>query len=334
MPFAGYKDFADCVAKNQDKEDPQAHCAMLQKKAEGGMPDEEKMPAERSVRWVDRDQGIIAGIIVPYTGPIKGDKDLYGTRFSKDTDLSLDWFPDGGRPGLYSHGFDEELETEVIGRETRNWDDKKGRWLEAQIDKAHRYAGEIMELVDQGMLALSSGAVDHLVKINRSTRDVERWPWVEWSLVPNPGNPEALVYHVRSADAVLHAPEVAVRIVEDLDALVPQESAEDWAAVLADAQSATVSTASIETIELEVPDATDSVISLVRSLQPSALHTLALEMGAVCPEPPASEDVQPEPTVTITSSAEAMRTMSDEDLAALRDSLTQRAVERARQLTT
>src|SRR3990167_2738972 len=176
---------------------------------------------ESAVRWVDRDQGIIAGLIVPYTGPIKGDKDLYGTRFSKDTDLSLDWFPDGGRPGLYSHGFDEELETEAIGRETRNWEDKKGRWLEAQIDKAHRYAGEIMELVDQGMLALSSGAVDHLVKINRSTRDVERWPWVEWSLVPNPGNPEALIYHVRSADAVMHAPQVAVRIVADLDALVP-----------------------------------------------------------------------------------------------------------------
>ena len=36
MPFAGYKDFADCVAKNRDKDDPQAYCAAIQRKAEQG----------------------------------------------------------------------------------------------------------------------------------------------------------------------------------------------------------------------------------------------------------------------------------------------------------
>lgn len=35
MPFAGYKDFADCVAKNRDKADPQAYCASIQRTAEG-----------------------------------------------------------------------------------------------------------------------------------------------------------------------------------------------------------------------------------------------------------------------------------------------------------
>ena len=35
MPFAGYKDFADCVAKNKGKSNPQAYCATIQKKAEG-----------------------------------------------------------------------------------------------------------------------------------------------------------------------------------------------------------------------------------------------------------------------------------------------------------
>ena len=34
MPFAGYKDFADCVAKNQDKSDPEAYCAVIMRKVE------------------------------------------------------------------------------------------------------------------------------------------------------------------------------------------------------------------------------------------------------------------------------------------------------------
>ena len=29
MPFAGYEDFADCVSKNQDKEDPDAYCGKI-----------------------------------------------------------------------------------------------------------------------------------------------------------------------------------------------------------------------------------------------------------------------------------------------------------------
>ncbi len=35
MPFAGYKDFADCVAKNQDKGDPEAYCAVIKRQVEG-----------------------------------------------------------------------------------------------------------------------------------------------------------------------------------------------------------------------------------------------------------------------------------------------------------
>ena len=34
-PFAGYSSFDDCVAKNPDKEDPEAYCASIKQKAEG-----------------------------------------------------------------------------------------------------------------------------------------------------------------------------------------------------------------------------------------------------------------------------------------------------------
>ena len=29
MPFAGYKDFQDCVDRNRDKADPKAYCAEI-----------------------------------------------------------------------------------------------------------------------------------------------------------------------------------------------------------------------------------------------------------------------------------------------------------------
>lgn len=35
MPFSTYKDFKDCVAQNRDKDNPQAYCAEIKKKAEG-----------------------------------------------------------------------------------------------------------------------------------------------------------------------------------------------------------------------------------------------------------------------------------------------------------
>jgi len=42
MPFAEYTDFADCVSKNKDKEDPEAYCASVHKKATGKWPTEEE----------------------------------------------------------------------------------------------------------------------------------------------------------------------------------------------------------------------------------------------------------------------------------------------------
>ena len=36
-PFAGYKDFADCVSKNQDKEDPEGYCAVTMRNTESAL---------------------------------------------------------------------------------------------------------------------------------------------------------------------------------------------------------------------------------------------------------------------------------------------------------
>ena len=43
MPFAGYADFDDCIAQNQDKDDPGAYCAAIQRAVEGAsVTDKEK----------------------------------------------------------------------------------------------------------------------------------------------------------------------------------------------------------------------------------------------------------------------------------------------------
>ena len=34
-PFAGFKDFAACVAANKDKKDPEAYCAQIMRMVEG-----------------------------------------------------------------------------------------------------------------------------------------------------------------------------------------------------------------------------------------------------------------------------------------------------------
>lgn len=35
MPFGDYDSFEDCIAKNQDKGDPEAYCATIKKQIEG-----------------------------------------------------------------------------------------------------------------------------------------------------------------------------------------------------------------------------------------------------------------------------------------------------------
>lgn len=50
-PFADYKDFDDCVAKNSDKEDPKAYCASIERQLHGEIDSIEK--AAEMVVWLE-----------------------------------------------------------------------------------------------------------------------------------------------------------------------------------------------------------------------------------------------------------------------------------------
>jgi len=43
MSFAGYKDFDDCVAQNQDKRDPKAFCAWLEHQVKSKSPEHNEL---------------------------------------------------------------------------------------------------------------------------------------------------------------------------------------------------------------------------------------------------------------------------------------------------
>jgi hypothetical protein len=142
-----------------------------------------------AVKFADEEQGIIEGLAAPFGGPLGG-KDLQGEYFDKDTDFCEKWF--ASRPILYHHGLDAEVKALVVGRDTATKTVDNGRWLQAQLDKSMAYWKELKELIKQGKVFFSTGAVPHLVEKAVDGRII-RWPWVETSLTVSPANPIAMV---------------------------------------------------------------------------------------------------------------------------------------------
>jgi len=141
-----------------------------------------------AVKFADEQAGIVEGLAIPYGGPMGG-KDLQGEYFTPRTDLALKWFD--RRPALFHHGVDPDAEIEPVGVqfETKTLD--AGQWAKVQLDKAHRYYDMIADMVRQGKLFFSSGAMPHLVQKGKDG-ELLRWPWVELSLTPMPANPYAI----------------------------------------------------------------------------------------------------------------------------------------------
>lgn len=139
-----------------------------------------------AVKMAEGADDILEGLGIPYGGPHNG-KDIEGEAFTKSTDLCTDWFGPGERPLLYHHGLDNDAGTSVVGRVADYKATDKGVWTKVQLDRQSDYFDAIKELVDQGKLFFSSGAMAHLVRRKKSG-EITRWPWVELSLTPTPAN--------------------------------------------------------------------------------------------------------------------------------------------------
>lgn len=143
----------------------------------------------KHLKFVDGSNDTIDILAIPYGGPLNG-SDLQGERFTKSTDLCLDWFEE--RPLLYEHGLDETIKTSVVGRSRYDHEDEEGVWVKAQLDTSNKYFSAVKQLLDKGKLFASSGAMAHLVR-KSAAGDIERWPWIELTLTPQPVNPFATV---------------------------------------------------------------------------------------------------------------------------------------------
>jgi hypothetical protein len=162
------------------------------------MPEEfpyRALPGTPAIKFADGTDNIVRGLAFPFGGPFAG-KDIHGETFGPDTELCLDWFPQG-RPILFHHGLDGAVKTAVVGRQTEVETDDEGVWVKAQLDKRSRYYSRVRQLIDQQALGFSSGAMPHLVK-TRKDGLIERWPWVELSLTPTEANPHGVVYAVKA----------------------------------------------------------------------------------------------------------------------------------------
>lgn len=139
-----------------------------------------------ALRMASDEANTIEGWAVPFDGSFNDGRDSYGTYFSARTDFRLDWYKE--RPLLWHHGLDKDVGLTPVGVVRSMEMRDKGVWMKAQLDAQSEYFDAIRQLVKDGKVFLSSGSVEHLVRIDARTGHVEIWPIVEQTLTTTPSN--------------------------------------------------------------------------------------------------------------------------------------------------
>lgn len=134
MPFAGYKDFADCVKKNKDKEDPEAYCSSIMREVEGKKSFSDGITFKSFVSkpkiWKESKDGVERTFMkVPLSGT---GVDRDGERMSiKALESMTVQLKTGKLPFYGNHGTDD------AGFRSYKWQDMMGSWVDAEVvDKA------------------------------------------------------------------------------------------------------------------------------------------------------------------------------------------------------
>lgn len=185
MPFSDYENLAQCVAKNQDKDDPEAYCSALKKEAEAkgdGYEDrrslDEKESEEKGYNHPDFDKGqarsLGAGKSFKFytdgmsftTVGTKGDKTYYVTGYISTGDVdrynevvsdkAMDEMLDqlkGGNIKLDVEHSTFTGENEIpIGRIVEAKIDSKGLWVKCILNKNHGKFNEVWNSIKEGFL--------------------------------------------------------------------------------------------------------------------------------------------------------------------------------------
>lgn len=124
--------------------------------------------------------GKIKGRAVVFWG-----RDITGDRFTPSTVFNLGKRPLIGIPVFYDHAL-SGIKTPIgVVSDWKPTDE--GIDVEVELDRAHEYYKQIMQLVSKGILGYSTGSVPHLVA--RENKVIKQWPVVELSVTPCPADP-------------------------------------------------------------------------------------------------------------------------------------------------
>ena len=158
-------------------------------------------------------------LAIPFGGEFKGAKDADGEFFTPNTDIKPDWFD--RRPVIWHHGKDAQLKDSTLGVEDDLEIGEEGWWATLWLDRGARYRAQVESLLRSGKAYGSSGAISHLVDIDRKTGEIKVWPHAEQTLTTAPINFLSRVVPAKAADAfkaagIELAPDQAA-ILTDLD---------------------------------------------------------------------------------------------------------------------
>jgi hypothetical protein len=150
-------------------------------------------------------------------------KDVTGEYFSKaTTELDAIFTVLHKLPVLYGHGSDDALKTTVVGSVDVLQANDIGLWFEAQLAIAGKYKDAILDLVDRGVLGVSSGTLPRARKVAPDGL-IQRWPIAEISLTPTPAEPRMMTRPVAAIKAAYD--ELGITLPDDDDQAKGAENA-------------------------------------------------------------------------------------------------------------
>lgn len=127
----------------------------------------------------------IGGYLVRFTDESK--RDLHGDYFTAQTDFHLSDYPLENRPILFNHGLYKGTGIKPIGRIISHKVDEIGLWVEGILDEHNQYTQAVKELMANGVLGWSSGALPQSVEVEDGF--IKSWAIIEGSATHTPAMP-------------------------------------------------------------------------------------------------------------------------------------------------
>jgi HK97 family phage major capsid protein len=168
-----------------------------------------------TVKTLPQSVKAIGEYMVKGKGIVYGGFDLTDDRFTADTDLGGSR-PFEGMPVFYDHAMGGIKSQIGMVKAWQPSDD--GIDVEIELDRRHKYADEVMKLVESGALGLSTGAVSHLVVREpvKGGYEIKRWHVAEISLTPTPAEPRTIT-EVKSQEADVSSDADTTAVPDDID---------------------------------------------------------------------------------------------------------------------